>query len=135
MTDLADRYGTRTGAGRRRLVVAVVVVVAGLGLSWLAWVVLAHGRPAVQSDLNGYRTVDQHTATARFTVVRRDEDVRGSCLLRAFAADHTIVGELDVAVGPGGPTTQTLERSVRTERAATSVEMVGCVADGQVRRR
>jgi hypothetical protein len=134
VTDLADRYGTRTGSGHKGLV-AVIVVLAGIGLSWLAWVMLVHGRPLVQSDLNGYETVDQHTTTAEFTVVRRDEEVRASCLLRAFAADHTIVGELDVPVGPGAPTTQTLERQVRTEREATSVEVVGCVAEGQPQRR
>jgi hypothetical protein len=132
VTDLADRYGTRAS---RKGLVAVMVVVAGVGLSWLAWVMLVHGRPLVQSDLTGYETVDAHTTTAEFTVVRRDEGVRASCLIRAFAADHTIVGELDVAVGPRGPATQTLERAVRTEREATSVEVVGCVTDGQSQRR
>ncbi|HET6654288.1 MAG TPA: DUF4307 domain-containing protein [Nocardioides sp.] len=134
MTDLADRYGTRTSTSRKGLV-AVMVILAGVGLSWLAWVMLVHGRPLVQSDLNGFETVDAHTTTAEFTVVRRDDRVRASCLIRAFAADHAIVGELDVAVGPGAPTTQTLERAVRTERQATSVEVVGCVADGQSQRR
>jgi len=134
VTDLADRYGT-TSDTRRRVGIAVAVLAAGVGLSWLVWVMLVHGRPLVQSDLNGFETVDQHTATARFTVVRRDEDVRASCLLRALASDHTVVGELDVTVGPGSPTTQTLVRPVRTERAATSVDVVGCVADGQAQRR
>jgi Domain of unknown function (DUF4307) len=134
VTDLADRYGTATGPGRRALV-AGVVVLAGVGLSWLVWVMLAHGRPLVQSELNGFETVDQHTVSARFTVVRSDEDVEASCLLRAFAADHAVVGELDVTVGPGAPATRTLEREVRTERGATSVEVVGCLAEGQSRRR
>jgi Domain of unknown function (DUF4307) len=134
VTDLADRYGTRTRTGHKGLV-AVIVILAVVGLAWLAWVMLVHGRPLVQSDLNGYETVDAHTTTAEFTVVRRDRGDRASCLLRAFAADHTIVGELDVPVGPGGPATQTLERAVRTEREATSVEVVGCVTDGQSQRR
>ena len=98
MTDLAARYGTRS-EGRRRALVAVVVVVAAAGLSWLVWVMLVHGRPLAQSDINGFETVDQHRTTASFTVVRRDADVVASCLLRAFASDHSIVGELDVTVG------------------------------------
>ena len=134
MTDLAARYGTRS-EGRRRTLVAVVVVVAAAGLSWLVWVMLVHGRPLAQSDINGFETVDQHRTTASFTVVRRDADVVASCLLRAFASDHSIVGELDVTVGPGGDTRQTLERSIRTEREATSVEVMGCTADGQSQRR
>ena len=134
MTDLAARYGTRS-EGRRRALVAVVVVVAAAGLSWLVWVMLVHGRPLAQSDINGFETVDQHRTTASFTVVRRDADVVANCLLRAFASDHSIVGELDVTVGPGGDTRQTLERSIRTEREATSVEVMGCTADGQSQRR
>ena len=134
MTDLAARYGTRS-EGRRRALVAVVVVVAAAGLSWLVWVMLVHGRPLAQSDINGFETVGQHRTTASFTVVRRDADVVASCLLRAFASDHSIVGELDVTVGPGGDTRQTLERSIRTEREATSVEAMGCTADGQSQRR
>jgi hypothetical protein len=134
VTDLAERYGSPS-ATSRKVVVAVVVVLAGAALSWLGWVMLSHGRPLVQSDLVGFEPVDEHGVSATFTVVRRDEDVAASCLLRAVAADHAIVGELDVAVGPGGETTQTLERTVRTERAATSVDVVGCTAEGQSRRR
>lgn len=134
MTDLAERYGAPS-VNRRKAVVAVVVLLAGAALAWLAWVMLVHGRPLVQSDLVGFDPVDDHEVSVRFAVVRRDEDVEASCLLRAVAADHTIVGELDVPVGPGGDTSQTVERSVRTERAATSVEVVGCTADGQPRRR
>ncbi len=38
-------------------------------------------------------------------------------------------------VGPGGPERQRLTETVRTERQATSVEMVGCVTEEQRRRR
>ena len=134
MTDLADRYGTTTTRPNRGLV-AVVVLLVGAALAWLVWAMLAHGRPLVQSDTNGFETVDEHTVTTSFTVVRRDADVEADCLLRAYAADHAIVGELNVTVGPGAPTTQTLEEPVRTERAATSAEVIGCRTEGQSQRR
>ena len=134
MTDLAERYGAPS-TGRRKAVVAVVVVLVCAALSWLAWVMLSHGRPLVQSDLVGFERVDEHRVEATFTVVRRDADVAASCLVRALAADHSVVGELDVAVGPGGATRQNIERTLRTEREATSVELVGCRTDGQTRRR
>ena len=134
MTDLAERYGTGSPT-RRRVLVALVVLLAGAALSWLAWVVLVHCRPLVQSELVGFEAVDEHTASATFSVVRRQADVEANCLLRAVAADHAVVGELDVTVGPGGDTTQTLRRDVRTERIATSVEVVGCTAEGQSHRR
>jgi hypothetical protein len=132
--DLLERYGARPGA-RRPLLVGVVALVAVLGLVWLAWVMLFHGRPAVSSDLVGFDVAGEHAATARYTVARRDDDVTASCLLRAYADDHSVVGELTVPVGPDEPTTTTLRSTVRTERRATTVELVGCTAEGQERRR
>ncbi len=134
MTDLSQRYGSPS-ATRTKAVVALVVVVAAASLSWLVWVMLEHGRPEVQSSMVSFRAEGQHAAVARFDVVRRSADIEASCLLRALAADHTIVGELDVTVGPGDPTTQTLEKTIRTERAATSVDLVGCSTDEQQQRR
>jgi hypothetical protein len=132
-TDLAERYGTRSRPNRA--VVAAVVLVVGAGLSWLVWTMLVHGRPAAQSDLVSFETTGAHAVDARFTVVRRSSDVEASCLLRAFAGDHAVVGELEVPVGADQPDSATLTRTIRTEREATSVEMVGCTAEGQPRRR
>ena len=78
------------GRGRASLAVA--------GLAWLVWVVLFHGRPQVTSQMVGFDVDGQHAAVARFTVVRRDADVTASCLLRASADDHSVVGELTVPV-------------------------------------
>lgn len=133
MTDLQARYGRPTA--NRKVVVAVIVVLAGIGLSWLAWVMLELGRPAAQSSLVSWEPLGEHSAQARFTVVRSNPDVEASCLLRALAADHTIVGELNVAIGPDKPEVTTLRRTIRTEREATAVEVVGCVTDEQRRRR
>ena len=134
MTDLATRYGTRRPV-RRRLVVAGATVVALAFLGWLAWVILEHGDPEVTSDMVSFEVVDEHAATATFTVARRTPEVAASCLLRAQASDHSIVGELNVDVGPGGDRVQTLTETVRTERKATAVDVGGCVAEGQSRRR
>ena len=134
MTDLATRYGT-TDPTRRRLLVSLVALLAVAFLGWVAWAAFEHGDPAVTSDLVSYEVVDQHTATATFRVSRRTPDVRASCLLRAQAPDHTTVGELNVEVGPGGERVQTVTRTVRTEREATTVDAVGCVAPGQPHRR
>jgi uncharacterized protein DUF4307 len=130
VTDLDERYGSPSGT-RTKVVVALVVVLIAAGLSWLTWVILEHGRPEAQSTLVSFSAEGQHAAVAKFTVVRRSADIEAGCLLRAFAADHAIVGELDVTVGPGEPTTQTLQRTIRTEREATSVDLVGCSTEGQ----
>ena len=52
-------------------------------------------------------------------------------MLRAYAEDHTVVGELSFTPERSGRTDQT----VRTERRATSVELMGCTAEGQNRPR
>jgi hypothetical protein len=77
--------------------------------------------------------VDEHTATARIDVRLADADVRASCLLRAYAEDHTVVGERSLTPVYGEQ--QPLSVDVRTERRATSVELVGCTAPGEPRPR
>ncbi len=131
---LEQRYGARTPA-QRRLIVVGVAMLAAAGIGWLVWAMLFYGRPLARSDQISFRVVDQNTAVTTMTVVRRNRDVEATCLLRAQAADHTIVGELDFTVGPSQPATTTVRKTVRTEREATSVSVVGCVADGQEQRR
>ena len=131
MSDLAQRYGSPHRL-RRPLLVTVTALVAAVGLAWLVWAVAFHGRPEVTSQLVSFDvSAGEHQVSARITVVRRAADVKASCLLRAYAEDHAVVGEDNVTVGPGGPTTQTMDLTVRTERRATSLELVGCTSPGQ----
>jgi hypothetical protein len=131
--DLADRYGTASRV-RRPLVVAGVLTLVVAGLAWLLWVMLFHGRPQVTSQMVGFDIQGEHAVVARFTVVRRDQDVAAWCLLQAIATDHSVVGEMTVPVA-SGPTTRTLSSTVRTERRATTVDLVGCTSPGQQRPR
>jgi hypothetical protein len=131
--DLTERYGAPPRA-TRLLVVTATAAVAVLGLVWLVWVTLFHARPMVSSKLVGFDVGGEHVATARFSVVRRESDVSASCLLRAYADDHSIVGERTVPV-TSGPTTRIVDAAVRTERRATALEVMGCTAPGQQQRR
>jgi hypothetical protein len=131
--ELADRYGTPSRA-RRPLVLAVIAVLAAAGAAWLAWVLAFQGSPQVTSQLVGYDVRGQHSTRVSFTVVRRSRDVRASCLVRALAADHAVVGELTVPV-TSGPATRLVSATLRTERRATGVDVVGCTAAQQRRRR
>jgi hypothetical protein len=133
MTDLATRYGRPSRSGRRAGVAALVVL-AVAAAAWLAWAAVSHSTPAVRSQLVAFEVRSEHEATARVTVVREAEDIRASCRLRAVAEDHAVVGELTVEVD-GGSRTQTLRPSIRTERRATTVDLVGCTAPGQPRPR
>lgn len=128
-TDLADRYGAPQPGRRRALIAACVIVIAAFA-GWLGWTIWDTSTPEVQSNLVGYTVVDQHSATANVDVRLADSGVRAACTLRAYAEDHSVVGELSFVPTDGRNTP-----TVRTERRATSVELLGCTAPGQNRPR
>jgi hypothetical protein len=128
----ADRYGAPSPWRRRALVGASVALVAAF-LGWLIWTVLVHAAPPVASELLTFDVVDEHSVVAVVQVQLADDDVEATCLLRAFAEDHSVVGELSFTPDPQDG--ERLEQTIRTERRATSVESVGCTAEGQSRPR
>jgi hypothetical protein len=129
---LTTRYGGPRKA-RRRALTALVVLLAVAGLAWTGWAAWLHATPVVESDLVSFDVHGQHRVDAQITVVRRDPSVRAHCSVQAVAADHSIVGLATFTVGPDGTATQTRGVSIRTDRAATSVTLVGCTAPGQRR--
>ena len=131
--DLADRYGRPSPARRPALVLGVGVLVLA-AVAWLVWVTTFHSSPQVTSELVGYDVRGPHAVVASYQVVRRDTGVGATCLLRALAADHAVVGERSVRVARG-PANARVTSTVRTEREATSVDLVGCTAAGQTRQR
>jgi hypothetical protein len=68
--------------------------------------------------------------TAHIEVAIRADDITATCRVRAFAEDHTVVGEVSFTPEQGRNDVE-----VRTERRATSVESVGCTTPGQPRPR
>ena len=134
-----QRYGAPPRGRRYLLLGACATLVVGF-LAWLAWTTVVHANPDVGSELISFDIVDDHTVTAVVQVDLSDDLADGlragsasaSCVLRAFAEDHSTVGELVWSPDPGS-TRQ--ELSVRTERRATSVEGIGCTTEGQPRPR
>ena len=127
-TDLAERYGGPSPV-RRRLGVVVIAFVVTVMAGWLVWTALFHATPPVDSDLVAYDVVDENRATAVVTVALED-GVVASCTLRALADDHSTVGELAFE-----PVDGRNDVTVRTERLATTVTLIGCTAPGQPRAR
>ena len=127
-TDLADRYGAPS-RWRRPITIAVATALAVVGLGWLGWAVWFHGSPDVTSDVVTYEVVSDHEIRARVQVDLAD-DVDATCRLRAYAEDHTTVGELAFT-----PVDGTNDVVIRTERRATTVEKLGCTSPDQPRPR
>jgi len=133
--DLAERYGAPSPL-RRPLVIVGSVLVASIFLGWLAWSALVHADPDVSSELVGFTIEDEHIATARVDVRLNDDDVVATCVLRAIAEDHTVVGEVSFEVGASDlDAGNDVVREIRTERRATSVESIGCTTEDQQRPR
>ncbi len=134
-TALEERYGAPRPL-RRGLLLAGLATLVAVFLGWVAWVTWFHATPRIDSELISFDVVDDNQATARLAVRRAEAEVVGTCTLRAFSEDHTTVGELAFRVPEGeAPLSQTLTKVVRTERLATSVELLGCTAEGQPRPR
>jgi hypothetical protein len=130
---MSDRYGA-TSPARRRLVIALSGVVGVVALGWLVWAMWFQSNPDIQSSVRTFDVVDDHTVKAQVALRVKDDDVRASCRVRAIGLDRSVVGELDFEVtGVSG----TVHRDVtlRTERQATAVDMVGCTTKDQARPR
>jgi len=126
---LTERYAAPP-AWRRRLLVAAVAVVALVALGWVAWAGFVQATPKVESELRSWDVVDAHHATASVLVDIHDASSHPRCTAQALASDHTVVGELVFTPHQG-----VNQVTVRTERAASAVDVPGCVADGQDRPR
>jgi hypothetical protein len=130
---MSERYGAASPA-RRRIAILVSGAVGLVALAWLAWATWFQSTPDVQSSLRTFEVLDSHSVTASVAVHLRDPDVEASCRVRAYGTDHSVVGELNFQVtGVSGTTRRDV--TFRTERPATSVEVVGCTSPDQSRPR
>ena len=125
MSDLLqERYG-KPSPRRRLVLVAGTTLLAIVFLTWLGWVAIFHSTAGIDAKLIAFKVVDSHRIDVKLVPDLRDDTVRGSCLIRATARDHTIVGELNISAAElraaNGDWVQ-----IRTERRATTVEKVRC---------
>jgi hypothetical protein len=125
---LSGRYGAPSPL-RRRATIAASVALGVVFAVWLGWTVYEHATPQVTSELETFSVDDDHHVTAVLVVSLDSDDVQASCTLRAYAEDHTTVGELTFTPDPAQGKRQV--QTIRTERRATSVEKIGCTAPGQ----
>jgi len=104
-------------------------LLAAVALSWLVWTAGFHSTPDVSSELITFDVTSDYE-TAATMQVKLEDGVDATCRVRAYAEDHTSVGELAFTPVDGDNPVV-----VRTERRATSVEKLGCTAPGQPRPR
>jgi len=110
----------------------VVAVVAAVGLTWLLWAAFIQSNPPVTSRLLGFEITSATSAKATIQV-DRTKSTEASCRLQAKAADFSIVGEVTITVPADSPRHQTMPATLTTQRAATSVVLIGCTTPGNPR--
>jgi hypothetical protein len=127
-TDLTDRYGA-PAAWRRPVLIASMAALAVVFVGWVAWVAWSHGTPGAESQLVSFEVQSDSSAVAHIDV-QLEDGVTASCRVRAFAEDHTTVGEISFTPEHGRNDVE-----VRTERRATSIDLIGCTTPDQERPR
>ncbi len=121
-TDLSDRYGRSPSRWRplRHLTVAVIVLASAW---WVVWAMLEYSLPDVKGEVVTFEVIDEHSVEATLDIVLAD-GVEATCRLRSMAEDKNTVGDLSFTPHAGRNTV-----TVRTERRATSVDLINCTAN------
>jgi hypothetical protein len=121
---MAERYG-RTSPGRRRAgIVAIAVGVLAL-LGWAVWAALAQSHDSVGGLVESYDVKSPHEVSVTVQITRTSTDAV-HCTITAIATDHTEVGQRVVRLPAGVSGTRTITTLVRTEREATTADVVNC---------
>ena len=122
------RYGASGGASpalrRRRLVVAVAVLLAG-GVGYAVWFgVEARDQATFRSQ--GYDVTDDTHVEVTFTV-SKPKDATAVCQVEALSSGAAQVGLASVPVGPSRTTATTVTTVVRTSERAVTGQPTACV--------
>jgi len=119
----AQRYG---GARpKRRTPIVLGTLFALVLLAWAIWAGLASGNKPIDATVSSYDVVGTHEVKVKIVAHFRDDSVKGTCLVQAIAADHTEVGELNLTADQLRDARGSWI-SIRTERRATTAEVVRC---------
>src|SRR5690242_20266901 len=94
---MQERYGAANPRRRQFLIVGSTLL-GVIFISWLAWAAWFHSAPDVEAAVTRYEIVDTHSARVQVQATIREEASKATCLVRATARDHTIVGELNLTV-------------------------------------
>ncbi|MDQ3628332.1 MAG: DUF4307 domain-containing protein [Actinomycetota bacterium] len=122
--ELAQRYG-RPPTQRRRVLVAIVCVVAGLGVGWVVWAAADNADRPVNAELQSYEVTGDTTTEVTLVMDRRGSKAL-ECVVYAQAADHSTVGELVIEIPPGDPGRLTITDTITTQRRAVNGVLRDC---------
>jgi hypothetical protein len=125
------RYGRPrlSHASRRRVVVALVVLViaAGTMIALIGYQQL--GSRDVDGTLAGYRLIDDRTVSVTISVTRSDPSRPVACIVRVRAKDGSETGRREVLVPPAQTATVQVTTIVKSNKPAVMGDVYGCGTD------
>lgn len=122
------RYGRPrlSRRARRRVAIALGVLVAAAGI---VIAVIGYQRistSAVTGSLVGYRLVDDETASVTISVTRSDPSRPVACIVRVRATNGGETGRRELLVPPSEATTVQVTTTVKSSQPPVMADVYGC---------
>ena len=121
--DYNDRYGVK----QSRSWVAIALITAVVGVSWIIWAGLHHSNPAIRTQLISFVVDNDREVSVRYSVDRHSTTAATVCTLIARDYDKNIVGQLDQEI-PAGLAKVELVTSIPTRSKAVNADVSSCRA-------
>ncbi|ORV09619.1 DUF4307 domain-containing protein [Mycobacterium celatum] len=125
------RYGRPrlSRASRRRVVIALalLVVAAGVVIAVVGYQRL--GRSEVEGTLAGYRLIDDETVSVTISVTRSDPSRPVDCIVRVRAKDGSETGRREVLVPPSHAATVQVTTTLKSSKPPVMGDVYGCGTD------
>ena len=122
------RYGRSrpSRVSRRRLVVALAMLVVAVGL--VVAVIGYHrlGTSDVAGSLAGYQVIDDETASVTISVTRSDPSRPVDCIVRVRAKDGSETGRREVLVPASDQATVQVTTTVKSFQRPVMADIYGC---------
>lgn len=122
------RYGRPrlSRRARRRVAIALGVLVAAAGI---VIAIIGYQRistSAVTGSLVGYRLVDDETASVTISVTRSDPSRPVACIVRVRATNGSETGRRELLVPPSEATTVQVTTTVKSSQPPVMADVYGC---------
>ena len=123
-----SRYGRPRLSGRFRrrvaIALAVVVVAAGTAVAVVGYQRL--GTSDVTGTLAGYQLIDNETASVTISVTRSDPSRPVDCIVRVRGKDGSETGRREVLVPPSEAATVQVTTTVKSFQPPVMADIYGC---------
>ncbi|CKP24779.1 Conserved membrane protein of uncharacterised function [Mycobacterium tuberculosis] len=122
------RYGRPrlSRRARRRVAIALGVLVAAAGIVIAVIGYQRSSTSAVTGSLVGYRLVDDETASVTISVTRSDPSRPVACIVRVRATNGSETGRRELLVPPSEATTVQVTTTVKSSQPPVMADVYGC---------